>query len=152
MRAALDETARRREKQQQYIFLLNKADAVPVTVSTETRRALSPLLSGPNRNFFIISAREKVGLEDLRHALTASWHKLDTAAETTLVANIRHLEALQNAAAALARLRNGLSASIPTDLAAQDLREALYHLGSIVGQVSDNEILRNIFEHFCIGK
>ena len=150
--ASAQDIANRTTENQQLIFLLNKADAVPVTVSTETRRALSPLLSGPNRNSFIISAREKVGLEDLRHALTASWHKLDTAAETTLVANIRHLEALQNAAAALARLRDGLSASIPTDLAAQDLREALYHLGSIVGQVSDNEILRNIFEHFCIGK
>ena len=44
------------------------------------------------------------------------------------------------------------SVSVPTDLLAQDLREALYHLGTIVGEVSTDEILGNIFRNFCIGK
>ena len=137
---------------QQLIFLLNKADAVPVEVSAEARRALSPLLSAPGRQSYIISARDKVGLEDLRHALTSTWRNLDTASETTLVTNIRHLEALQNAASSLRRVQDGLQSSTPTDLIAQDLRESLYHLGTITGEVSNNEILGNIFSNFCIGK
>ena len=112
-------------------------------------------------------------MEDLRQTLATTWRNLDTAAETTLVTNTRHLEALQNAATALRRVRDGLGsvpvptalspasvpeptalgpASVPTDLLAQDLREALYHLGTIVGEVSTDEILGNIFRNFCIGK
>jgi tRNA modification GTPase len=46
----------------------------------------------------------------------------------------------------------GLNAGLPTDLAAQDTREAIYHLGSIVGELSSDEVLGNIFRNFCIGK
>ena len=131
---------------QQLIFLLNKADAVPETVQTAAKQALSPASS------YCISAKKGLGLDALRQSLADAWRTLGTAVETTLVTNTRHLEALQNAAAALARVRTGLQSATPTDLVAQDLREALYHLGSIVGEVSNNEILANIFKNFCIGK
>ena len=150
--ASARDIAGRVTEAQQLVFLLNKADAAPDTTVTASREALSPLLSIPGRQLFVISARSGYGLDELRHALSATWQTLGTASETTLVTNTRHLEALQNAAAALSRLRDGLAASVPTDLAAQDLRESLYHLGSIVGEVSNNEILTNIFSHFCIGK
>ena len=138
--------------EQQLIFLLNKADAVPVETATAARRALSPLLAHPRSTLYTISAKGGIGLEDLRHGIAESWQSLDTAAETTLVSNVRHLEALQNAAAALRRVHAGLQSAIPTDLVAQDLRETLYHLGSIVGEVSNNEVLGNIFRRFCVGK
>ena len=144
--ASAETIAGRVSQDQQLIFLLNKADAVPVETASAARRAL------PDRQRYIISARERVGLEELRHAVTSAWRDLDSAAETTLVTNTRHLEALQNAATALHRVQSGLQTAVPTDLVAQDLREALYHLGSIVGQVSTDEILGNIFRNFCIGK
>ena len=147
--ASARDIAARVTDEQQLVFLLNKADAAPQAVDA-AREALSPLL--PGRRLFVISAKAGTGLDELRHALAASWQQLDTASETTLVTNTRHLEALQNAAAALSRVREGLSAAVPSDLVAQDLRESLYHLGSIVGEVSNNEILANIFSHFCIGK
>ena len=166
--ASARDIAARTQEDQQLVFLLNKADVVSVDESTEARRALSPLLTAPVQQLYIISAKAGVGLEDLRHALAATWRNLDTAAETTLVTNTRHLEALQNAATALRRVRDGLgnvpaearpdsisesdSVSVPTDLLAQDLRVALYHLGTIVGEVSTDEILGNIFRNFCIGK
>jgi tRNA modification GTPase len=155
--ASASDISVRMTEEQQLVFLLNKADAVPVPVSTEARRALSPLLASADRQVYTISAKDGIGLEDLRHALAATWHNLDTAAETSLVTNARHLEALQNAATALRRVQEGLGDSdarppIPTDLLAQDLREALYHLGSITGEVSTDEILGNIFKNFCIGK
>ena len=127
------------------------ADAVPVSVGTAARRAFSPLLAAPGRQLYTISAKAGLGLEDLRHALAATWRDLDTAAETSLVTNARHLAALQNAAIALRRVRDGLG-SIPTDLLTQDLRESLYHLGSITGEITPDEVLGNIFRNFCIGK
>ena len=149
--ASAQAIAARIAPEQQLIFLLNKADAVPVETTAEVRRALSPLLEAPGRQLDPISAKSGIGLEDLRHALASAWRSLDTAAETTLVTNTRHLEALQNAAAPLRRLRDGLG-SLPTDLLAQDLRESLYHLGTITGEISTDEILGNIFRNFCIGK
>ena len=144
--ASTQDIAARVSDDQQVIFLLNKADVV----SDETVRNVRASL--PGRLAFVIAAKSGLGLDALRHELAALWRDLDTTAETTLVTNTRHLEALQNAAAALRRVQEGLQTSLPTDFVAQDLREALYHLGSIVGEVSNNEILGNIFGHFCIGK
>lgn len=149
--ASAADIASRTTEEQQLIFLLNKADAVPVETSSAARRTLAPYIAGLNRQIFIISAKDKIGLEDLRQTLADTWRNLDAASETTLVSNTRHLEALKNAATPLRRVLEGLG-STPTDLLAQDLRESLYHLGTIVGQVSNDEILGNIFRNFCIGK
>ena len=150
--ASAEDIAARVSEDQPLVFLLNKADAVQESSVDAVREALTPLLSLPGRQLLVISAKTGAGLDSLRHTLAAIWCKLDTASETTLVTNTRHLEALQSAAAALDRVRDGLYTSLPSDLVAQDLRECLYHLGSIVGEVSNNEILGNIFGHFCIGK
>ena len=150
--ASARDIAGRVTDEQQLVFLLNKADAVPGLSADAAREALAPLLSLSGRQVFVISAKSGAGLDSLRHALAAIWCDLDTSAETTLVTNTRHLEALRNAATALDRVRDGLRTSLPTDLIAQDLRESLYHLGSIVGEVTTDEILGNIFKNFCIGK
>ena len=143
--ASARDIAARTQEDQRLVFLLNKADAVlPERIDT-ARTSL------PGHSVFVISAKSGLGLEGLKKAIADTWSHLDTASETTLVTNTRHLEALQNAATALRRVRHGLG-SVPTDLLAQDLRECLYHLGTIVGQISDKEILTNIFSRFCIGK
>ena len=72
--------------------------------------------------------------------------------DAVLVTNLRHYEALQHANESLAAVRRGLDEGIPTDLVAQDLREALYYLGSITGEITTDEVLGNIFGRFCIGK
>ena len=149
--ASAEAIASRTTTEQQVVFLLNKADAVSVETAASARRTLSPLIAGPGRQLLIISARERVGLEELRHTLASTWRDLDTASETTLVTNTRHLEALRDALSALDRVQDGLGLT-PTDLLAQDLREALRHLGSITGEISTDEILVNIFQRFCIGK
>ena len=136
---------------QQLFFLLNKADTAPDETAAAVSDALSPLLSA-NRRILVISAKRRTGLDELRQRLADTWRSLETAAETTLVTNTRHLEALRNAATSLHRVKDGLDTPIPTDLLAQDLREVLYHLGTITGEVSNDEILGNIFSKFCIGK
>ena len=98
------------------------------------------------------SAKTGSGIEILRAVLAAGQRDLLADSDTTLVTNQRHVQALSDARTSLLRVREGLASGLPTDLAAQDIREAIYHLGSIVGEISTDEVLGNIFRNFCIGK
>ena len=99
-----------------------------------------------------ISARKKIGINRIKEALVKLRMGADVDLNSTLVSNIRHLEALTQASEALKRVSDGLSAGIPTDLISQDIREAMFHLGEITGEINTEEILGNIFSKFCIGK
>ena len=100
-----------------------------------------------------ISAKTGKGLSTLTKTLAEIGSEITGSTDETLVTNVRHYEALVRAASALERVRAGLHiATLPPDLIAQDLREALYHLGEIVGEISTDETLGNIFRNFCIGK
>ena len=72
--------------------------------------------------------------------------------QDVLISNIRHFNALKSASESLTRVSDGLSSTLPSDLLAQDIREALHYLGEITGEVTTDEILGNIFKNFCIGK
>ena len=99
-----------------------------------------------------ISAKTGSGMDNLRSILASSQRDLLADSDTTLVTNQRHVQALSDAHTSLLRVQEGLASGLPTDLAAQDIREAIYHLGSIVGEISTDEVLGNIFRNFCIGK
>lgn len=100
-----------------------------------------------------ISAKTGKGLSTLTKTLGEIGSEITGSTDETLVTNVRHHEALVRAASALERVRAGLHiATLPPDLIAQDLREALYHLGEIVGEITTDETLGNIFRNFCIGK
>ena len=109
--------------------------------------------SGDNLiNLLPISAKTGSGIQALRSLLASTQRDLLTDSDTTLVTNQRHVQALTDTRTSLLRVREGLASALPTDLAAQDIREAIYHLGSIVGEISTDEVLGNIFANFCIGK
>ena len=142
---------------QKLIILLNKMDEIPassVDVYIEKIKdlcvadSLSPIAVLP------ISAKKGLNVDALRNTLVESQGALSNSASGsgTLVTNVRHYQALMDAQIALDRVEDGLASGIPTDLVAQDIREALYHLGSIVGEINTEEILGNIFGRFCIGK
>lgn len=100
-----------------------------------------------------ISAKTGKGLSTLTKTLGEIGSEITGSTDETLVTNVRHYEALVRAASALERVRAGLHiATLPPDLIAQDLREALYHLGEIVGEITTDETLGNIFRNFCVGK
>lgn len=100
-----------------------------------------------------ISAKTGKGLSTLTKTLGEIGSEITGSTDETLVTNVRHYEALVRAASTLERVRAGLHiVTLPPDLIAQDLREALYHLGEIVGEISTDETLGNIFRNFCIGK
>ena len=152
---------------QKLVILLNKTDICEVNknvnlvnyiVSLIDNKGIKTLLINATENeatdvpIIPISAKTGSGILDLRSILAASQRDLLGDSDTTLVTNQRHVQALTDSRASLLRVRDGLAAGLPTDLAAQDIREAIYHLGSIVGEISTDEVLGNIFRNFCIGK
>ena len=96
-----------------------------------------------------ISAKIGFGLGKLRELLASMVGK--ASADGVLVTNARHAAALRDAAASLRAVRSSLG-SLPTDLLAEDLREALTSLGSITGAIGAEEVLGEIFSRFCVGK
>ena len=101
-------------------------------------------------NTYCISARTREGVEQLKQALLAE--VADQVADEVLLCNVRHRDAMQRVLSALEQVDQGLADGVPADLVAVDLRDALYHLGTITGDVANNEILGNIFSRFCVGK
>jgi len=98
-----------------------------------------------------VSAKRKENIHLLAETLV-NHVKNDSLGEDILVNNSRHYEALRNALESIRAVEEGFENNIPTDLIAIDVRQALYHLGSITGEVTSDEILGNIFGKFCIGK
>ena len=139
-------------KTQQLYILLNKAENIGDNKNVIDINSYVSLIDD-NIVVLIISAKFNFGISDLKNRLVASWKDKTLSTEDTLVSNIRHYQALSEARASLSRVRDGLSSGTPTDLVAQDLRDALEALGSILGQsITPDEVLRNIFSKFCIGK
>ena len=141
---------------QKLLFLLNKTDISEVNKNVSTSNFIVSELEnkGVRENVAIIpiSAKTGAGIHELRAHLATSQRNLLADSDTTLVTNQRHVQALTDARTSLLRVREGLASALPTDLAAQDIREAIYHIGSIVGEISTDEVLGNIFRNFCIGK
>ncbi len=136
---------------QKLVFLLNKTDISEANKNVRLVNYIVSLID--NVNIIEISAKTGSGISSLRSALSESQKNLlNDGSSVTLVTNQRHVQALSDARESLVRVRSGLSSGLPTDLAAQDIREAIYHIGSIVGEISSDEVLGNIFRNFCIGK
>lgn len=102
--------------------------------------------------YFIRSAKNPENIEDLKRDIKFNTKDLKVGANDTLVANVRHYEALVNAKNSLDQVKKGLENKLSADILAEDLRQALYHIGSITGEVTNGEVLKNIFGRFCIGK
>ena len=108
----------------------------------------------PDSRLFHISAANGDGLDILRQALVKEV-SLPTNLDDThaIVTNVRHYNALKQALKALRRAKKAFTNQIPTDLVAEDLRQCLHHLGEITGsEVTSDDVLHNIFAHFCVGK
>ena len=126
------------------LVIINKCDkATPTTIT--------PLPE--NATQINISAKTKQGIEQLKTQLSLLLPDADIMAGNAIVSNIRHLKALQSANDDINRVLEGLHTDLPTDLVSQDLRSCLYHLAQITGgEIQTNEVLGNIFKHFCVGK
>lgn len=99
-----------------------------------------------------ISAKNRDGLNDLETALLNVVGLYQVSTNGTLVTNLRHYQQLLQTQETLEGVLNALQIGLTGDLIAQDLRYALHHLGEITGQISNDDLLKNIFGKFCIGK
>ena len=142
---------------QTLVFLLNKSDLC-ASLGAECvdlmKNTVCEVLGEQAGHVYIqtISAKIGQGLDQLRQTLCGIEQVMNANHDAVLVTNVRHFEALQHASESLDAVRKGLDEGIPTDLVAQDLREALYYLGSITGEITTEEVLGSIFGRFCIGK
>ena len=110
------------------------------------------LLQSEIPNLYLLSAKKGTGIEDLKSHLLDFVNTGALRNSETIVTNTRHYDALLKALEEIERVQFGMEADTPSDLLAIDIREALYHLGEITGQVTNDELLGNIFANFCIGK
>lgn len=138
-------------KSQKLIVLLNKVDVLGSNINVSL---LNNTVSSPDEKVtkLYISAKTGFGLDTLRTLLSDSQKTATLDSGQTIVTNLRHYQSLMSAAASLEKVRSSLATSQTPDLLSEDLRQALHHLSSILGEVTPDEVLGNIFERFCIGK
>jgi len=103
-------------------------------------------------DFIKISALENQNIQDLKNELSSYVEQLKASENNVVITNQRHFEALQKSLDAVHKVKEAISFQISTELLAYELRNALEHLGEISGEVTNDEILGNIFSKFCIGK
>ncbi|CAH0335485.1 tRNA modification GTPase MnmE [Flavobacterium sp. CECT 9288] len=100
----------------------------------------------------LLSAKNKEGVDELKNQLLSFVNTGALRNNETIVTNTRHYDSLLKALDEISKVKYALETNLSSDLMALDIREALYHFGMITGQVTNDELLGNIFANFCIGK
>lgn len=130
------------------IILINKTDKI----DAEALEALKQRLADLKTKILPISAKKGNNIEALEQLLVSSAGLEKYAQQDILVTNVRHFEALKQAKQSIALVEEGLKTDISTEFLSQDIRECMHYLGLITGDITTDEVLHNIFSHFCIGK
>jgi tRNA modification GTPase len=127
-----------------WIMVGNKID--------DDEAAASAAIRYQSNEIHFISAREQLQLDQLKHVLTQKVISGTINTENTVVTNARHYQSLQGVSENIISIQRGMDNNIPGDLLAIDIRQCLYHLGEITGQITNDDQLDFIFSKFCIGK
>ena len=138
------EKIKNQNPQKPLVLLINKAD----TLSESDKEIIGEYLNNIN----YLSAKTGEGVEELKNSLLQFVNTGALRNNETIVTNTRHYNSLLKALEEIEKVQIGMKEDLSSDLMAIDVREALYHLGEITGQVTNDELLGNIFANFCIGK
>ena len=130
------------------IVVINKVDLLSKEDVATIRQELETL----NLKLETISAKQKTGIDELKNTLLSFVNTGALRNNETIVTNSRHYDSLLNALNEIQKVKFGLEANLSSDLMALDIKESLYYFGEITGQVTNDELLGNIFANFCIGK
>jgi len=126
------------------VIVANKSDKLTDKQKSQLIDAIPDLM--------LISAKQNTGVEELKRQLISFVNTGALRNNETIVTNTRHYDSLIKALEEIQNVRFGLQTGLSADLMAIDIREALYHFGLITGEVTNDELLGNIFANFCIGK
>lgn len=126
------------------LVIFNKMDLMEEKLISNLKSQIS--------NSIFISAKQKTGIDELKNQLLSFVNTGALRNNETIVTNSRHYDSLLKALEEIQKVRFGLDNNISSDFMAIDIRQALFHFGEITGQVSNDELLGNIFANFCIGK
>ncbi|WP_282076053.1 tRNA uridine-5-carboxymethylaminomethyl(34) synthesis GTPase MnmE [Maribacter aquivivus] len=138
------EKIKNQNPQKPLVLLVNKAD----TLSEEDKNKIGAYLEDVK----YLSAKTGEGVEELQNSLLEFVNTGALRNNETIVTNTRHYNSLLKSLEEIEKVQFGMKANLSSDLMAIDVKEALYHLGEITGQVTNDELLGNIFANFCIGK
>ena len=130
-----------------FLAIANKMDLNPYT---KAEHYTNDILT--KDKFVPVSAVAKMNIEFLKEKLYNTVIANQLNMESTIVSNTRHFDALQKAHESLSDVLRGMNKGVTSDFVAMDIRQAIYHLGSITGEISTDDLLGNIFANFCIGK
>jgi tRNA modification GTPase len=130
------------------IVVVNKMDLVTEVEVLKIREQLETL----NVKQILMSAKEKLGIDDLKNQLLSFVNTGALRNNETIVTNTRHYDSLLKALEEIQKVKFGLTSGLSSDLMAIDIKQALYYFGEITGEVTNDELLGNIFANFCIGK
>mgnify|MGYP001493539206 FL=1 len=135
----------------QLILVFNKIELINETQKNELASQFSEHIGSEIESIFI-SAKQRLHTDELQQRLVAAAHLPTVTQNDVIVTNVRHYEALTRALDAIHRVQEGLDANISGDFLSQDIRECIFHLSDIAGEVTNDMVLQNIFAHFCVGK
>lgn len=144
----LTEKIEKKARDKKVILVFNKIDKL----GEEERDVVTNLFQNFDGQRIYISAKQRINTDELQKALIEAAQLPEVNPGDVVVNNIRHYEALKKANEAIERVLSGLESGISGDFLSQDIRECMHFLGEITGQISNDEILGNIFSKFCIGK
>lgn len=130
------------------IILFNKSDLLSVSQQDEIQNYFNDV----DADKIFISAKTKQNIEKLEEILVKASALPQINQGDVIVTNIRHYEALAHALESIHRVQEGMSMNLSGDLVSEDLRQCIFHLSDIVGEVTTDQVLENIFKNFCIGK
>lgn len=130
--------------QKALLTIFNKKDKLDESLLTNLKSQIE--------NSIFISAKQKVGIEELKNELISFVNTCALRNNETIVTNTRHYDSLLKALEEIQKVKWGLDSGLSSDLMAIDIRSALHYFGEITGEVTNDELLGNIFANFCIGK
>ena len=136
--------------QKTIVTIINKKDLISEENIVNIEKKLTTNNQQPTTIF--ISAKNKEGIDELKNTLLSFVNTGALRNNETIVTNTRHYDSLLKALDEIQKVKFGLESNLSSDLMALDIKEALYHFGLITGQVTNDELLGNIFANFCIGK
>jgi len=132
------------------VIIINKKDLIAPEMLSTINQQLTTVNGQPTTIY--ISAKNKEGIEDLKTQLMSFVNTGALRNNETIVTNTRHYDSLLKALEEIQKVRFGMDTHLSSDLMAIDIKQALYYFGEITGEVTNDELLGNIFANFCIGK